>query len=252
MDCSLPGSSVHEGSPGKNTGVSCYALLQGIFPAQGSNPGLPHCRQTLYRLIQQGSPSQLGMSPLTSWLPFPLWIPHSSAGVSWDQPPHQLLAMDFCSLCQLLGEPKLRDLPESGSDPDVGDDSENQSQGRGWVGGGEGTDTSSRSSREIDFCPPTLTKAGDSQAEGRGGGSFILSMGHFSCWGVPQVITACGQTIAGNKQDPADCARGLTSQDFPLRVEFLIHRPVNKATSRPAPLSTCQALPDNRAPGFSP
>lgn len=74
-----------------------------------------------------------------------------------------------------------------------------------------GHNTSSRSSREIDFCPPTLTKARDSQAEARGRGSFILSLGHFSRWGVPQVIIACGQTIAGNKQDPADCARGLTS-----------------------------------------
>ena len=43
MDCSPPGSSVHGDSPGKNTGVGCHALLQGIFPTQGSNPGLPHC-----------------------------------------------------------------------------------------------------------------------------------------------------------------------------------------------------------------
>ena len=43
MDCSPPGSSVHEDSPGKNTGVGCHAFLQGIFPTQGSNPGLPHC-----------------------------------------------------------------------------------------------------------------------------------------------------------------------------------------------------------------
>ena len=34
-------------SPGKNTGVGCHFLLQGIFPTQGSNPGLPHCRQML-------------------------------------------------------------------------------------------------------------------------------------------------------------------------------------------------------------
>ena len=38
MDCSLPGSSVHGDSPGKNTGVGCHALLQGIFLTQGSNP----------------------------------------------------------------------------------------------------------------------------------------------------------------------------------------------------------------------
>ena len=31
-------------SPGKNTGVGCHALLQGIFPTQGLNPGLPHCK----------------------------------------------------------------------------------------------------------------------------------------------------------------------------------------------------------------
>ena len=37
-------------SPGKNTGVGCRFLLQGIFPTQGSNPGLLHCRQTLWRL----------------------------------------------------------------------------------------------------------------------------------------------------------------------------------------------------------
>ena len=37
-----PGSSVHGDSPGKNTGVGCHALLQGIFLTQGSKPGLPH------------------------------------------------------------------------------------------------------------------------------------------------------------------------------------------------------------------
>ena len=55
MDCSLPGSSIHGNSPGKNTGVGCHALLQGIFPTQGLNPGLPHCRRILYRLSHQGS-----------------------------------------------------------------------------------------------------------------------------------------------------------------------------------------------------
>ena len=43
-------------SLGKNTGVSSRSLLQGIFPTQGSNPGLPHCRQILYQLSHQGSP----------------------------------------------------------------------------------------------------------------------------------------------------------------------------------------------------
>ena len=40
VDCSPLGSSVHGDSPGKNPGVGCYALLQGIFLAQGLNPGL--------------------------------------------------------------------------------------------------------------------------------------------------------------------------------------------------------------------
>ena len=41
--------------PGKGTRVRCHFLLQGIFPTQGSNPGLLHCRQTLYPLSRQGS-----------------------------------------------------------------------------------------------------------------------------------------------------------------------------------------------------
>ena len=59
MDCSSPGSSVHGESPSKNTRVGCHALLQGIFPTQGSKPGLPHCRQILYCLSHQGSPGNM-------------------------------------------------------------------------------------------------------------------------------------------------------------------------------------------------
>ena len=55
MDCSPPGSSVHGDSPGKNAGVGCHSFLQGIFPTQGLNPGLPHCRWILYQLNHQGS-----------------------------------------------------------------------------------------------------------------------------------------------------------------------------------------------------
>ena len=43
-------------SPGQNTGMGSHSLLQGIFPTQGSNPGLLHCRQILY-LSHKGSPS---------------------------------------------------------------------------------------------------------------------------------------------------------------------------------------------------
>ena len=45
MDCSLPGSSIHEDSPGKNTGVASLSLLQGISWTQESNQGLLHFRQ---------------------------------------------------------------------------------------------------------------------------------------------------------------------------------------------------------------
>ena len=42
--------------PGSSPGVDCHFLLQGIFPTQGRNLGLPHCRQMLYCLSHQGSP----------------------------------------------------------------------------------------------------------------------------------------------------------------------------------------------------
>ena len=94
MDCSLPGSSVNgilqarllewvaiscsksesescsvmsdslrphglyspQNSQGQNTGEGSLSLLQEIFPTQGSNPGLPHCRKILYQLSHKGSP----------------------------------------------------------------------------------------------------------------------------------------------------------------------------------------------------
>ena len=65
MACNLPGSSVHVDSPGKNTGMGCHALLQEIFPTQGLNPGLLHCRWILYQLSHQSSPRIL------AWLAYP-------------------------------------------------------------------------------------------------------------------------------------------------------------------------------------
>ena len=44
-------------STGQNTGVGSLFLLQGIFPTQGLNPGLPHCGQILYQVSHQGSAS---------------------------------------------------------------------------------------------------------------------------------------------------------------------------------------------------
>ena len=60
-------------SPGQNTGVGSLSLLQGIFPSQGMNPGLPYCRQILYQCSEvkvsasnagdPGSIPVLGRSP---------------------------------------------------------------------------------------------------------------------------------------------------------------------------------------------
>ena len=52
-------------SPGQNTGVGSLSLLQGIFPTQGSNPDLPHCRRILYQLSHKGSPRIL------AWVAYP-------------------------------------------------------------------------------------------------------------------------------------------------------------------------------------
>ena len=68
MDCSPPSSSVRGDSPGKNTGVGCHALFQGLFLTQGSNPGLLHCKRILYHISHQGSPKMevLGIEPKAS------------------------------------------------------------------------------------------------------------------------------------------------------------------------------------------
>ena len=70
----------HEDAPGKNTGVGCHALLEGIFPSEGLNPGLPHCRQIFYYLSHQGSPRIL------EWVAYPFSrgssLPRNWTGVS--------------------------------------------------------------------------------------------------------------------------------------------------------------------------
>ena len=60
-------------SPGQNTGVGSLSLLQGIFATQGLNPGLPHCRCTLYQLSHKGTPftppfPTMYKTSLKSWL----------------------------------------------------------------------------------------------------------------------------------------------------------------------------------------
>ena len=65
MNWSPLGSSAHGDSPGKNTGVDCRSLLQGIFPTQGLSPGLPHWRRISYCLNHQASPRVL------EWVAYP-------------------------------------------------------------------------------------------------------------------------------------------------------------------------------------
>ena len=50
-------------SPDQNPGVGTCSLPQGIFPTQGSNPGLEHCRRILYQLSHQGSPNVIKVCP---------------------------------------------------------------------------------------------------------------------------------------------------------------------------------------------
>ena len=68
-------------SLGQNTGVGSLSLLQGIFPTQGLNPGLPHCGHILYQLSYKGSPRIL------EWVAYPFssrssW-PRNWTGVSY-------------------------------------------------------------------------------------------------------------------------------------------------------------------------
>ena len=82
-------------SPGQNTGVGSLSLLQGIFPTQGSKPGLPHCRKILYQLSHKGSPRIL------EWVAYPFSSGSSSgvelgfpAFISWsirEAPPSDIL-----------------------------------------------------------------------------------------------------------------------------------------------------------------
>ena len=75
---------------GKSTGVGCHFFLQRIFPTQGSNPGLSHCRQTLYHLSHQGRVSIVQFSSVQSLSPVWFCNPanHSTPGL-----PVQLLLL---------------------------------------------------------------------------------------------------------------------------------------------------------------
>ena len=76
-------------SPGQNTGVGSLSLLQGVFPTHGSNPGLLHCKQTLYQLSHQGSPRRV------DWVAY-----HFSSRSS--QPEIELVSLQLQNCRQIL------------------------------------------------------------------------------------------------------------------------------------------------------
>ena len=67
-------------SPGQNTGLGSLSLLQGIFPTQGSNLGLPHCEQILYQLSHKGSPRTL------EWVAYPFPVDLPNLGIELGSP----------------------------------------------------------------------------------------------------------------------------------------------------------------------
>ena len=73
-------------SPGQNTGVGSLSLLRGIFPTQGSNPGLPHCRQILYLPSLKGSPGVCK-------------VQCNTLSPSWNRPPRGC-GGERCHVCQ--------------------------------------------------------------------------------------------------------------------------------------------------------
>ena len=100
-------------SPSQNIGVGSLSLLQRIFPTQGSNPGLPHCRQILYQLTHKGNPFGLRqvlilaswvwetMRPVTAWLDH--WIGSAWPWCIWPSPcHHEKCRSSWWGLGQLL------------------------------------------------------------------------------------------------------------------------------------------------------
>ena len=70
-------------SPGQNTGVGSLSLLRGIFPTQGSNPGLLQCRQIIYQLSHKASPRIL------EWVAYPSPVDLPDPGIKPGSPASQ-------------------------------------------------------------------------------------------------------------------------------------------------------------------
>ena len=91
MDCSLPWSSIHGDSPGKNTGVDCHFLLQGIFPTQGLNPhllSLLHSQEGSLLLVPPGKPNRALYCPKTN--------SHNMSSSLPSPPKHYLFMLGKC------------------------------------------------------------------------------------------------------------------------------------------------------------
>ena len=86
-------------SPGQN-GVGSLSLLQGLFSSQGSNPGLPHCRQILYQLSHEGNPRIL------EWVAYSFWVHLPEPGIELGSPALHVdslpteLSGKPCTLCR--------------------------------------------------------------------------------------------------------------------------------------------------------
>ena len=110
----LPGSSVQGYFPGQNTGVGCHFLLQGIFPTQGLNPGLLHCRHILYHLSHYRSPTlyfSLSLPKVKVWLTATPWTVAHQAPLSME-----FSRQEYWS--KGLPLPFPRDLPNPGIEPE--------------------------------------------------------------------------------------------------------------------------------------
>ena len=106
MECSPPGSLVYRDFPGKNTGEGCHALLQGIFPTQGSNPGLRHYRWVLYHLSHQGSPgiTKIKSFRIIQWK----WANGFKGFDLIDRVPEEL----WMYICNILQEAVIKTIPK--------------------------------------------------------------------------------------------------------------------------------------------
>ena len=94
-------------SPGHNPGVSGLSLLQGIFPTQGSNPGLPRCGRILYQLSHHGSPRIL------EWVAYPFCGDLPDPGIKPGSPALQADSLP----AELSGFKKASVFPEFHSGP---------------------------------------------------------------------------------------------------------------------------------------